>query len=69
MKTSNLVIAMAVTSFVIGFISCKKTDSTPKEKDEIETTIELSTDQAISDNLTEDANEYSSKQPQKGLNR
>lgn len=56
MKTSNLVVAVAITSFIIGFTSCKKTDST-STKDDIETTIELSTDQAISDNLTEDAND------------
>lgn len=54
MKTRNLVIAITLTSF-IGFTSCKKTDST--SKDEIATTVELSTDQAISDNLTEDAND------------
>ncbi|MEO5889286.1 MAG: hypothetical protein ABIQ31_03490 [Ferruginibacter sp.] len=55
MKTSNLVIAIAVTSLALGFTSCKKTESTTK--DDIQTTIELSTDQAISDNLTEDAND------------
>ncbi|MEP7109373.1 MAG: hypothetical protein ABI760_15375 [Ferruginibacter sp.] len=55
MKTSNLVIAIAITTFVIGFTACKKTDTTAK--DEIETTIELSTDQAVADNLTEDAND------------
>jgi hypothetical protein len=57
MKTSNLVIAIAVTS-IIGFTSCKKTDSNnTAAKDEIATTVDLSTDQAISDNLTEDAND------------
>ncbi len=55
MKTRTLVIAMAITSFTIGFTACKKTGSTTK--DEIETTIELSTNQAVSDNLTEDAND------------
>jgi len=38
--------------FAISFNSCKKSDV----KEEFETTFELSTDQAIADNLTEDAN-------------
>ncbi|MBC7886414.1 MAG: hypothetical protein H7Z13_00890 [Ferruginibacter sp.] len=55
MKTKNLVIAIAVASFLIGFTSCKKDDSATKA--EMETTFELSTDQAVADNLTEDAND------------
>jgi hypothetical protein len=55
MKTTNLVTATALTLLIIGFISCKKNDTTTK--DDVETTVELSTDQAISDNLTEDAND------------
>lgn len=55
MRTSNLVVAFVATSLAAGFTSCKKTDSA--SKDEIETTIEMSTNQAISDNLTEDAND------------
>ena len=55
MKTSNLLLTVAVTTFTIGFTSCKKTSET--SKDEIATTIELSSDQAVSDNLTEDAND------------
>ena len=57
MMNSTLVLAIAVTSAIIGFSSCKKTESSASSKEEIETTIELSTDQAISDNLTEDAND------------
>ncbi|MEP7144176.1 MAG: hypothetical protein ABI707_14935 [Ferruginibacter sp.] len=68
MKTGTLVIAIAVTS-LIGFTACKKTDSTAQnDKDEIATTIELSTDQAISDNLTEDANDiFMNAATEKGL--
>ena len=55
MKTSNLLLAVAVITFTIGFTSCKKANET--SKDEIATTIELSSDQAVSDNLTEDAND------------
>ncbi len=55
MKTKKLVIAFAVTSFIIGFASCKKTDSIVIN--EIATTLELGTNQAVSDNLTEDVNE------------
>ncbi|CAN5406645.1 hypothetical protein BH11BAC3_BH11BAC3_26800 [soil metagenome] len=49
--------AVVVAAVTIGFTSCKKTNSSATDKTEIETTFELSTDQAISDNLTEDAND------------
>lgn len=55
MSTRNFVIAAAITAFTLGFTSCKKDGSAIKN--EIETTVELSTDQAISDNLVEDAND------------
>src|SRR6187455_921826 len=56
MKTSKLLIAIAVTSFFLATSSCKKSDSSStSDKKEIATTLELSTNQAIADNLTEDA--------------
>jgi hypothetical protein len=57
MKTINQVIAVITLALLIGFSSCKKTDTTTTAADEITTTVDLSTDQAISDNLTEDAND------------
>lgn len=56
MKTSNLLLVVAITLSTAVFTSCKKTDSSAA-KSEIETTVEFSTDQAVSDNLTEDAND------------
>jgi len=55
MKIKHLVTASALLIFIIGFNSCKKTGETAAE--EFETTFELSGDQAIADNLTEDAND------------
>jgi len=57
MKPKHLAIAILFTSSAIAFTSCKKTDSADKSKEEIETTFELSTEQAVADNLTEDAND------------
>jgi hypothetical protein len=54
MKIKQLLVAFTMVSFAIAFNSCKKKDSSP---DELETTFELSGDQAIADNLTEDAND------------
>ena len=54
MKPKILLIAFTLSSFVFSFVSCKKNDHTA---DEYETTFELSGDQAIADNLTEDAND------------
>ncbi len=54
MKPKILLIAFTLISFVFSFVSCKKNDHTT---DEYETTFELSGDQAIADNLTEDAND------------
>lgn len=54
MKIKNSLLAVAVVALAIGFNSCKKAGSAT---DELETTFELSTDQAIADNLTEDAND------------
>ncbi|MEO6722090.1 MAG: hypothetical protein ABIN67_17120 [Ferruginibacter sp.] len=57
MKPKHLAIAIVFTSCAIGFTSCKKTDNAGNSKDEIEATLELGTDLAIADNLTEDAND------------
>ncbi len=54
MKIKQLLVAFTMVSFAIAFNSCKKKDSAA---DELETTFELSGDQAIADNLTEDAND------------
>ena len=54
MKPQNLLIALAVTTFTFSFVSCKKDASV---SDETETTFELSTNQAVADNLSEDAND------------
>lgn len=56
MKTQNLLVAAALVAFT-GFTACKKTDNNAPMTEEITTTIDLTTDQAISDNLTEDAND------------
>jgi hypothetical protein len=54
MKFKQLLTAFVLISFITTIISCKKIGQT---KDELETTFELSGDQAIADNLTEDAND------------
>lgn len=46
-------VVIAAISLAIGFTSCKKSDT----KDELETTFQLSADQAMADNLAEDAND------------
>jgi len=55
MKFKQLLPLFAAITLAIGFNSCKKADSS--SSDEIETTFELSGDQAIADNLSEDAND------------
>jgi hypothetical protein len=54
MKITNYLIAFSAITFMATFSSCKK-DSTTKPADEITATVELSGDQAISDNLNADA--------------
>jgi hypothetical protein len=56
MKLTNLVVTIALISLTTGMNACKKTTTTTSA-DEFETTFELSGDQAITDNLTEDAND------------
>ena len=52
MKIKQLLFAMAITTLAIGFNSCKKNNSAA---DELETTFELSGNQAIANNLSQDA--------------
>lgn len=54
MKIKHFLFAFAMLSLAIGFNSCKKNES---GLEEIETTFELSGDQAVADNLSEDAND------------
>jgi len=54
MKIKFLPVAIALASIAVGLNSCKKIDNV---KEDYETTFELSGDQAIADNLAEDAND------------
>jgi hypothetical protein len=57
MKTNKLLSAFVYFSFATILFSCKKQDvATSLAEPEYETTFELSGNQAIADNLTEDAN-------------
>jgi len=56
MSSKNLLIAFTVSAFAIGFSSCKKTTTTTDTATNASSTTELSQDLAISDNITEDAN-------------
>ena len=53
MKIKQYLLAIPVIALAIGFNSCKKADV----KAEFETTFELSGNQAVADNLAEDAND------------
>jgi hypothetical protein len=53
MKTKQLVTLVAIAFFAFSLSSCKKNTETVIE--EIETTFEISGDQAVADNLTQDA--------------
>jgi hypothetical protein len=55
MKLKNLLPAFAAV-VLIGFASCKKTDSST-DTSEYESTFELSADQGIADNIVQDAND------------
>jgi len=55
MKLKNYVIAFAVISIVAGVSSCKKNSPDNSAASELQATVELSGDQAISDNLNADA--------------
>lgn len=54
MKIKQFLFAFIAIAIAAGFNSCKKTESA---KEEFEATFELSGDQAIADNLSEDAND------------
>ena len=54
MRLKNYLIAFAVISVAAGFSSCKK-NSSDNSSTELKTTMELSGDQAVSDNLNSDA--------------
>ena len=53
MKIKQLLFAMTMVLFTIAFNSCKKNDA----KEEYETTFQMSADQAMTDNFTEDASD------------
>jgi hypothetical protein len=55
MKLQHYLIAFATITFTAGISSCKKNSNPSPSSTEIQTTIDLSTDQAISDNLNADA--------------
>ncbi len=57
MKTNTLLSLIVIYLFTFSLLSCKKENSiAPVIEQDYETTFELSTNQAIADNLTEDAN-------------
>lgn len=53
MKIKQILFAFAVLSLAFGFNSCKKSDETAAQ--EFENTFELSADQAVTNNLSQDA--------------
>src|SRR5664279_2867569 len=55
MRLQNYLIAFAIITFSAGLTSCKKNNTGSSSNSEIQTTTELSTDQAVSDNLNADA--------------
>ncbi|MFN8252314.1 MAG: hypothetical protein U0V75_10565 [Ferruginibacter sp.] len=56
MKTKQLLTVLTAAIFAIAISSCKKTNN-GASADEVETTFELSSDQAVADNLTQDDND------------
>ena len=55
MRLQNYLIAFAIITFSAGLTSCKKNNTGSSSNSEIATTTELSTDNAVSDNLNADA--------------
>ena len=53
MKIKQFLFAFAMLSLAIGFNSCKKNNETVKE--EFENTFQISADQAVTNNLSQDA--------------
>ncbi len=56
MKTTSTPAIIAIVFILLSLASCKKEGASTAVTEEQEATFELSTDQAIADNLTEDAN-------------
>ncbi len=57
MKTNRLLTAVVIFTLATSLLSCKKeSNAAPTQDNEAEITFELSGNQAIADNLTEDAN-------------
>ena len=56
MKPTSTLTSFTMVLLLIIFVSCKKENTSIASSEEQETTFELSADQAIADNLTEDAN-------------
>jgi len=56
MKTKNLFTITAITVALFSFTACKKENAAVTNAAEQETTFDLSTGQAVADNITEDAN-------------
>ena len=56
MKPNRLSTALVIITFATCLISCKKETASTTTEADYETTFELSSNQAIADNLTEDAN-------------
>ena len=57
MKIKNLILCTTVSLTAICFASCKKDNTTNSSEDEITTTVELSSNDAFTENITEDAND------------
>lgn len=55
MKLKNFLISAAVIATVAGFASCKKDSNSSSSSTEIESTFEMVSDLAVSDNLNSDA--------------
>lgn len=57
MKTKKIFSTFTIAAFLLSISSCKKENTTITSAEEQETTFELSTGQAVADNITEDVNE------------
>jgi len=57
MKIKNLILCTAVSLTALSFYSCKKDNSTTSTDQEIATTFELSGNDAVTENITEDNND------------
>jgi hypothetical protein len=57
MKFKNLILCTAVSFAALSFYSCKKDGTTTSADQEVATTIELSGNDAVTENITEDNND------------